>query len=99
MQPHIALFVHTTTKKKVYEDLYVQTLGRWHFTEDQAFFSIKGYLTFWIIILMETAKYVKKKTTPKNNIKKIKNKTNVVARPYVYAKYCIQPAPSLAFVI
>lgn len=48
---------------------------------------------------METAKYVKKKTTPKNNIKKIKNKTNVVARPYVYAKYCIQPAPSLAFVI
>lgn len=53
--------MHTTTKKKVYEDLYVQTLGRWHFTEDQAFFSIKGYLTFWIIILMETAKYVKKK--------------------------------------
>lgn len=39
----------------------MQTLGRWQFTEDQAFFSIKGYLTFWIIILMETAKYVKKK--------------------------------------
>lgn len=55
--------MHTTTKKKVYEDLYVQTLGRWHFTEDQAFFSIKGYLTFWIIILMETAKYVKKNNT------------------------------------